>query len=623
VTDADLRPQTSLRVDWILTVLSVWLIGGFYVDLWAHAHGRVDDTFFTPWHAFLYTGAASFGVVLGVLSIFGSPRRVAVRDALPGPYRQAFLGAVLFVAASALDLVWHTVFGFEVDVEALLSPTHLLLATAGVLMLGGPLRSASARLANAPPGTRSWRLSGPFVIPLTMTFAVLVAFSQYANPIVDPWSSAIGETLAAPEAQIYSMATDGRRQTRLTIAEGDARGARFSPDGASIAYSVGRDGADQIHLMTADGSGDRPLTNDGSSFRPAWSPDGSLILFAGTREGEPDLFVMRADGSDVRQLTDDPASDWAANWSPDGAQIAFNSNRAGTFDIFRIEADGSNPTALTAGPADDFEPAWSPDGTRIAFTSNRGGDFAIWVIAADGSGEPAMLDTGDGNAYMPAWSPDGELIAFTSSRTGDFEVFVVAAAGGEPTNLSHNPGSDDGWIAPAWAPDGSAILYPSIGSTPYWRESYVRQGFGAAGVLIFAGLLGAFAAVARRRGRLPFGTFLVLVAVPAAMATVLSDEYRFIPGAIVAGVLADVAARLWPAGSSRVGDGLVAFLVPALFFACYFGAVALTTGLGWSIHLWLGAIFIAGAIGFLLDELIHGPTIQGPDRPIDDMRGVI
>src|SRR6187200_1866579 len=97
--EAQARPAastTSLRMDWILTGLSVWLIGGFYIDLWAHAHGRVDDTFFTPWHAFLYLGAASFLVVLGVIAVTGTPRRVPVRDVLPGPYRMSFLGGLLF-----------------------------------------------------------------------------------------------------------------------------------------------------------------------------------------------------------------------------------------------------------------------------------------------------------------------------------------------------------------------------------------------------------------------------------------------------------------------------------------------------------------------------------------------
>jgi Tol biopolymer transport system component len=567
VTDENPAPRTSVRLDWTLTALSVWLIGGFYVDLWAHAHGRVDDSFFTPWHALLYLGAASFGVVLAGAAIFGTPRRVPIRDVLPAPYRASFIGAVLFAIGGLLDLVWHTVFGFEVDVESLLSPTHLLLAASGLLMIGGPLRSASARLAGARAGGRSWRVAGPFVIPLAMVSAVLIAFSQYANPIVDSWASAEDASSTEPVSQIYAMDPTGRRQTRLTLSDGDARGARLSPDAGTIVYSVAdADGsADQIHVMRADGTDDRQLTSEGANFRPAWLPDGSQIAFSGTRDGEPDLFVMRADGTDVRQLTDDPASDWAPAWSPDGTAIVFNSNRSGSFDIYRI--GGGEATALTSGPADDYEPVWAPDGERIAFTSNRGGDFGIWLAAADVIGEPSLLATGNCNAYMPTWAPDGSQLAFTSNRTGDFEIFVVAAAGGEPQNVSRNPGADDGWILPAWSPDGSTILYPSEGSVPFWRVPFIRQGFGAAGILIAAALLAGIASFARRRGPLPLGSFTILVAVPASMATVLSDEYRFIPATIAAGLLADLAARAWPAGRTRIGDASVAFLVPALFFA--------------------------------------------------------
>ena len=598
---------TSLRLDWLLTLLSVWLIGGFYIDLWAHAHGQVDDTFFTPWHALLYTGAASFGVVLGVVAIFGTPRRVPVRNALPGPYRQSFLGAVLFVIGGVLDLAWHEIFGFEVDVDALLSPTHLLLAASGLLMVGGPIRSAMARLADDPDGSRSWRLAGPFVVCLAMASAVLIAFTQYANPIVDSWASALEADVSDAAAQIYSMDPDGNRQTRLAVTVGDARSARLSPDGGSVVYAVVDGEDDQIHVLRDEGATDVVLTSDGANFRPAWSPDGSLIAFSSVREAEPDIWVMAADGTGQSQLTSDPASDWAPAWSPDGTSIAFNSDRAGTFDLVRIDAGGANPTALTSGPADDFEPDWSPDGNRIAFTSNRGGDFQVWIVAADGNAEPGLLDTGEGNAYMPSWSPDGSMIAFTSSRTGDFEVFIVASSGGEPRNISQNPGVDDGWVLPDWAPDGSSILYPSEGSVPFWAEPYVRQGFGAAGILIAAALLACVVTFARRRDSLPFGSYLVLVAVPSAMATVLSDEFRFIPGLVAAGLLADVASRLCPAGRSPFGDALVAFLVPALFLACYFATVAVTTGIGWTVHMWLGAILVAGAIGLLIDELAHEP----------------
>jgi Tol biopolymer transport system component len=408
------------------------------------------------------------------------------------------------------------------------------------------------------------------------------------------------------------MDADGQRQTRLAVSEGDARSARRSPDDGSIVYAVTDGDADQIHVIRDAGATDVTLTSEGANFRPAWSPDGSLIAFSSIREAEPDIYAMAADGSGQHRLTDDPASDWAPAWSPDGAAIAFNSNRSGSYDLYRIDTDGANPTVLTSGPADDYEPDWSPDGNRIAFTSDRSGDFRIWIVAA-GGGEPGLLDTGAGTAYMPSWSPDGSMIAFTSNRTGDFEVFVVASSGGEPHNISRNPGADDGWISPTWAPDGSSILYPSEGFVPFWYEPYVRQGFGAAGILIAAALLAGVVSFARRRGRLPFGAYTVLVAAPSAMATVLSDEFRFIPGLLATGLLADVVTRVWPAGRARFSDALVAFLVPAWFFALYFATIALTSGVGWTVHLWLGAIVIAGAIGLLVDELTHGPLSPARD----------
>jgi hypothetical protein len=37
-----------MSFDWIATLLSLTFLGGVYLDGWAHSHGRVDDTFFTP-----------------------------------------------------------------------------------------------------------------------------------------------------------------------------------------------------------------------------------------------------------------------------------------------------------------------------------------------------------------------------------------------------------------------------------------------------------------------------------------------------------------------------------------------------------------------------------------------
>src|SRR5215813_3368070 len=76
ITTADTTEQTQVeRTDFpqagvwfhrIFAILSAWLIGGLFLDGWAHFHGLVDNTFFTPWHAVFYSG---FGVVGGYLLV--------------------------------------------------------------------------------------------------------------------------------------------------------------------------------------------------------------------------------------------------------------------------------------------------------------------------------------------------------------------------------------------------------------------------------------------------------------------------------------------------------------------------------------------------------------------------
>ncbi len=57
--------RSTTLFDWTVTLLSVWMTAGLYLDGWAHQDGRVDDTFFTPWHAVLYSGV--FAMLLFLL----------------------------------------------------------------------------------------------------------------------------------------------------------------------------------------------------------------------------------------------------------------------------------------------------------------------------------------------------------------------------------------------------------------------------------------------------------------------------------------------------------------------------------------------------------------------------
>ncbi|HSE45781.1 MAG TPA: hypothetical protein VLA89_10700 [Gemmatimonadales bacterium] len=55
-------------------------------------------------------------------------RKDGPQRALPVGYGLSGLGALIFAAGGMTDLIWHTIFGIEAHVEALLSPTYLVLA---------------------------------------------------------------------------------------------------------------------------------------------------------------------------------------------------------------------------------------------------------------------------------------------------------------------------------------------------------------------------------------------------------------------------------------------------------------------------------------------------------------
>ena len=188
-------PVGGIQFDWRFVVLAAWVVGGLYLDGWAHNHGKVDGSFFTPWHAVLYSG---FTVSLGFLA-YQQWRNVnkgfAWRRALPQGYFLSLVGAVIFGIGGAGDLVWHSLFGIEGSLaDALMSPSHLSLALGMILIATGPLRAVWRRAADS--GT--WRELGPALLTATLTLSVLTFFTAYANLLFNP--GVIGHRQFEPEA---------------------------------------------------------------------------------------------------------------------------------------------------------------------------------------------------------------------------------------------------------------------------------------------------------------------------------------------------------------------------------------------------------------------------------------
>jgi hypothetical protein len=169
--------RTTWGEDLITVILASWLTFGGFVDGFAHRNLDTPETFFTPWHAVLYSGFLAVAFWLAWLVIRDRPRALSLTGAIPFGYGTSVAGVVVFMAGALGDMLWHTVFGIEVSIDALLSPTHLLLLIGALLILSGPLRAAWFD-HDPPPGLRPLL---PPVLATTMATAQLGFFFQYMD----------------------------------------------------------------------------------------------------------------------------------------------------------------------------------------------------------------------------------------------------------------------------------------------------------------------------------------------------------------------------------------------------------------------------------------------------------
>jgi hypothetical protein len=173
---------SSTRFDGLMTLLSGWLVAGLYLDGWAHTHGRADASFFTPWHAVFYGG---FSVIAGIFGYIIARNRLQnfhYLDGLPQGYLSALIGVLVFALGGIGDALWHTLFGAEQDIEALLSPTHLLLAFGMVLIMCSPIQASRHRSAE-PRGWKEWLV---LFCSLAFLLSLFAFFTQFAHPWILP-----------------------------------------------------------------------------------------------------------------------------------------------------------------------------------------------------------------------------------------------------------------------------------------------------------------------------------------------------------------------------------------------------------------------------------------------------
>ena len=605
--------RSSVAFDWAMGSLSALLMAGIIQDGWAHNHGKVDESFLTPWHAILYSTMALNGLVLLCVGLLNLRRGYSFRDAIPFGYWLSAVGVIVFLAGGVLDLAWHDVFGVEADLNALVSPTHLMLAMGAALVFSGPIRSVAHQYGTSAGG---WAKVGPAVLAVTAMMTLLGFFTQYVQPAGDDSIASVmaKSDEAAVVEGLYVMKADGTSQTRLLPSNDlDFFGPAASPDGRPLAFRVARAGADasDIWVAGANGTGAHRITNTGRhDTQPAWSRDGKWIAFvsspAGT-SGDFRLAIIHPDGSGMRTVHAGVTTLNGPSWSPDGRRIAVGS-RSGTTDEIEVFSVADGTATWLGATGGGSWPAWSPDGKSIAFarTDQATGTNSIASTDPSGSTSSVLEDAGS----YPSWSPDGKRLAFVKSEHGVDQVCVSTSARGAAVDVSRLSGIDAS--RPAWTSRGE-IVFVASGRSPADRSDY-SLALSLAGALVQSVVIAGGALLLVRRWRVPLGALtVVLTLFTLAMAT-QNDDYFAVPAAFVAGVLADAGLAWWK-DRGRTGWPFYAlgFGMPALLFALYIAMLVYQRGLGWPPNMVAGAPVISGLAGLLV-AFAFDPPLRSPEQ---------
>ena len=249
---------------------------------------------------------------------------------------------------------------------------------------------------------------------------------------------------------LYTMASNGTAETRITSMSRDELNPSWSPSGAEIVFERNNGMRSDIWIANADGSNPRQLTTHaGNDTRPAFSNTGTKIVFASDRNsthGISDLFVMDANGANQVAITNTPTID--------ESYPVLVARR----DRDRVLARRRHLQGLAQrrqpDARDDQSRSRSSSRTGLRTAARSSSVRASTPTTSSGRStrtEPArstpLAQNGSVVEEHPVWSPQGDKIAFIRGAFEDAEVYTMNADGSGVTRITNNTVMD---ASPAW-----------------------------------------------------------------------------------------------------------------------------------------------------------------------------
>jgi Tol biopolymer transport system component/tRNA A-37 threonylcarbamoyl transferase component Bud32 len=310
-------------------------------------------------------------------------------------------------------------------------------------------------------------LAGPTdVAPVTR--ALTPAWQRYM-----PWAVAAAALAAVAVMGFMSGRVPATAVARVVTRSATSLGAlsgfvALSPDGTRLAYtSAGGPKGFYLTLRPLDRLDAQPIAGTDDGRFPVFSPDGRSIAFTLGPGGVRRVSIA---GGDVIELCAGDFSNGAA-WGADNT-IVFSSKTG----LVRVPATGGTPEPVTklgenevAHVKPQFLPTSGKPGDRILFTIRKGGTAAPRFAVVENGGHREIADSGDNGRFVASglsgsvghlvYGRDETLFAIP------FDVDRLSTVGPEVPVIERVSSVGPFWTADYTVSDRGLLIYSRAGGT--------------------------------------------------------------------------------------------------------------------------------------------------------------